>query len=326
MTVKQVGFNLVELMISLVAGIVLMTSITTMFVDTKVSANRSLTVASLQQQAQLALQVLVEDVRSIGSWAEFSGVSLGDIAVPAFAVPADSCSVVPIAGSTTAENRHKPETANWIRNSNALPATALSIGNCLDAEYNIAINSDVLSVSRLQGTVTAVADLVGERYYVAVSPLEAQLFKGNTPNGATNIDNAEMYPYLHHIYLVQTHDTEDSRLSRFSFIEGDFVEDLVVGNIEQIRIDLGVDTNSDGRPESYQVSNSITELMWRTNQIVAARIYVLARAKDKDLTLNNNAEFNDRFSPFNPPDNDNYRRFLLSTTVLINNNMMVAAQ
>ena len=326
MTVKQAGFNLVELMISMVIGLVLMVSITTMFVDTKVSANRSSTVSSLQQQALLALQILVDDVRSIGSWAEFSGVSLDDITLPVLTAPAGSCSLIPAIGSTTSANRHKPKTANWIRNSSAGPNLVLSVANCLDAEYSIATNSDVLSIARLQGTITAQGDIDTASYYVAVSPLQAQIFKGDTPNGATNIDDADIYPYLHHTYIVQAHGSEGTRLSRFSYIDGDFVNDLVVDNIEQIRIDFGVDANSDGRPESYLVSSSITDFMWRTNQIVSARIYVLARAKNKDLTLNNNATFNDKFSPFNPPDDDNYRRFLLSTTVLINNNMMVAAQ
>jgi type IV pilus assembly protein PilW len=67
MIIKQLGFNLIDLMIALVIGLVLMVSITTMFVDTKVSANRSSAVSELQQQAQLALQILVADVRSIGS-------------------------------------------------------------------------------------------------------------------------------------------------------------------------------------------------------------------------------------------------------------------
>jgi len=207
-----------------------------------------------------------------------------------------------------------------------VPVSVLTVAGCLNAGYTIATHSDVLSIARLQGSITAVGDTDDASYYVAVSPTQAQIFKGDTPNGATNIDDADIYPYLHHTYLVQTHDTEGTRLSRFSYIDGDFDDDLIVANIEQIRIDFGVDTNGDGRPESYRASSSITELMWRTNQIVAARIYVLARAKDKDLTLNNNSTFNDRFSPFNPPDDDNYRRFLLSTTVLINNNMMVVMQ
>lgn len=326
MTVKQAGFNLVELMIAMVVGVVLMASITTMFVDTKVSANRSSAVANLQQQAQLALQILVDDVRSIGSWAEFSGVSLGDITLPALATPDDSCSLIPIAGSTTTANQHEPETANWIRDSSTVPVAVLTVAGCLNAGYTIAINSDVLSIARLQGSIIALGNIDDASYYVAVSPTQAQIFKGNTPNGATNIDDADIYPYIHHTYFVQAHDTEGTRLSRFSYIDGDFDDDLIVANIEQIRIDFGVDTNGDGRPESYRASSSISELMWRNNQIVAARIYVLARAKDKDLTLNNNSTFNDRFSPFNPPDDDNYRRFLLSTTVLINNNMMVATQ
>jgi type IV pilus assembly protein PilW len=326
MTVKQAGFNLVELMIALVIGLVLMVSITTMFVDTKVSANRSSTVSNLQQQAQLALQILIEDVRAIGSFAEFSGGGLADIQVPNNIVAGD-CSVVPVGGPAADDNLHFPEKANWIVRTRIDGIINVTVANCFENEsdenddgYALAANSDVLSIARVRGVITP--EPQANRYYVAISPMQAQLFTGVTPN----IANAKIYPYLHHTYFVQEHDTNSPRLSRFSFIDGDFIHDLVVSNIEQIRIDFGVDTNGDGRPESYRASSSITKSMWRTNQLVAARIYVLARAKNRDLTLNNNTTFNDRFTPFNPPDDDHYRRFLLSTTVVIKNNMMAVTQ
>ncbi|CAM2819852.1 PilW family protein [Moritella viscosa] len=326
MRAKQAGFNLVELMIALVIGLVLMVSITTMFVDTKVSANRSSTVSNLQQQAQLALQVLVEDVRAIGSFAEFSGGGLADIQVPKN-IAAGDCSVVPVGGPAADDNLHFPDKANWIVRTPIDGVINVTVANCFENEndenddgYALAANSDVLSIARIRGVITP--NPQANRYYVAISPMQAQLFTGTAPS----IANAEIYPYLHHTYFVQAHDTNSPRLSRFSLINGVFINDLVVSNIEQIRIDFGVDTNGDGRPESYLASSNITDLMWRTNQLISARIYVLARAKNRDLTLNNDATFNDRFSPFNPPDDDNYRRFLLSTTVVIKNNMMAVTQ
>ncbi|KXO13532.1 Type IV fimbrial biogenesis protein PilW [Moritella sp. JT01] len=321
MTVKQAGFNLVELMIALVIGLVLMVSITTMFVDTKVSANRSSTVSNLQQQAQLALQILVEDVRAIGSFAEFSGGGLTDIQVPNN-IAAGDCSVVPVGGPAADDNLHFPDKANWIVRTPIDGITNVTVANCFENDdgYALAANSDVLSIARIRGVITP--NPQANRYYVAISPMQAQLFTGVTPN----IANAEIYPYLHHTYFVQDHDTNSPRLSRFSFIDGDFINDLVVSNIEQIRIDFGVDTTDDGRANDYYESNNVTTDMWSKSQIVSARIYVLARAKNKDLTLNNNETFNEKFKPFDPPNNDNYRRFLLSTTVIVKNNMMAVTQ
>lgn len=326
MTVKQAGFNLIELMIALVIGLVLMVSITTMFVDTKVSANRSSTVSNLQQQAQLALQVLVEDVRAIGSFAEFSGGGLADIQVPKN-IAAGDCRVVPVGGPAADDNLHFPDKANWIVRTPIDGVINVTVANCFENEndenddgYALAENSDVLSIARIRGVISP--NPQANRYYVAISPMQAQLFTGTAPS----IANAEIYPYLHHTYFVQEHDTNSPRLSRFSFIDGDFTNDLVVNNIEQIRIDFGIDDDDDGRVDHYDESNNVTTDMWSNSKIVSARVYVLARAKNRDLTLNNNATFNERFSPFNPPDDDNYRRFLLSTTVVIKNNMMAVTQ
>ena len=305
MTVKQAGFNLVELIIAMVIGLVLMMSITTMFVDTKVSANRSSTVSSLQQQAQLALQILVEDVRGINSWAEFSGAGLTDVPV----IAAGNCNVQPTAAP---ENN-----ANWIT-----AGVNVTVTNCPEGGYEIADDSDVVSIARIRGAIIPVIDINANSYYVAISPMQAQLFTGVAPN----IDNAEIYPYVHNTYFVQNHATEGTRLSRFSFINGIFTNDLVVSDIENIRIDFGIDDDSDGRADKYSASNNIKDENWANNQIVAARIYVLARAKNKDLTLNNNAKYNERFSPFTPTNDDHYRRFLLATTVVINNNMMAVTR
>jgi len=328
MKLKQAGFNLVELMIALVVGIVLMTSITTMFVDTKVSANRSSTVSSLQQQAQLALQILVEDVRSIGSWAEFSGEPLADISTPdTLTLDPLSCSLFSNAASRATGTFSLPKLANWIE---AASAGAFTEANCVADGYSMATSSDMLSIARIQGNTVAVAGMKTTDYYLAVSPLQTQLFKASAPNGATNIDNAEFYPYLHHTYFVETHATAGPRLTRFARQGDELTNDLIIGNIEAFRIEFGVDTSvpRNGRADTYYLStdNNFTAAMWSNNQLVSARIYVLARASNPDLSFNNDANYNDRFSPFNPTDDDNYRRFLLSTTVVIRNNMMAVAR
>ncbi|NQZ93033.1 MAG: PilW family protein [Moritella sp.] len=332
MTVKQAGFNLVELIIAMVIGLVLMMSITTMFVDTKVSANRSSTVSSLQQQAQLALQILVEDVRAIASFAEFSGELLTDIKTPeTLTLTPGSCSLFIEATSSAVGTFSLPAWANWVEMASAGTFTESDcINDGGDAGYSMAANSDVLSIARIQGNTVTVAGMKTSDYYLAVSSQQTQLFKASAPNGATNIDNAEFYPYLHHTYFVETHATAGPRLTRFSRQGDALVNDLIVSNIESIRIEFGVDTNSprDGSADIYYRSSdaSFTDDMWSNNQLVSARIYVLARATSPDLTFNNDANYNLRFTPFTPTANDNYRRFLLSTTVVIRNNIMAVTR
>ncbi len=328
--IRQRGFNLIEFMIAMTIGLVLMLALTSMFVDTKVSANRSTTVSNLQSQAKLAVQILLEDIRNIGSWAEFSGESLGDIKVPAsINLGAGSCTILQTANaSSDADTMSLPANANWIADTGSTPANVVNQNCVVEAGYTVTVDSDVLSLSRIQGNVVQTADLTDGAHYLAISSQQAQLFNAASPNGATNIVNVELYPYVHHTYLVEAHATEGTRLSRFSLRESGgnpmFSNDLIIDNIERVRVEFGVDTDADGVANSYQPSANVTSVMWNGNQIVSARIYVLARATLPDATFNNTQTYNLGSDAVTV--DDNYRRFLLSTTVIIENNAMVVTQ
>lgn len=328
--IRQRGFNLIEFMIAMTIGLILMLSLTSMFVDTKVSANRSTTVSNLQSQAKLAVQILLEDIRNIGSWAEFSGESLNDISTPAsINFGGGSCTILQIANaSSTAATMSLPTNSNWIADTGSTPANIINQNCVVEADFAVTADSDVLSLSRIQGNVVQQAALISGAHYLAVSSQLAQLFNAASPNGATSIVNVELYPYVHHTYLVESHATEGTRLSRFSLREGGgnpmFTNDLIIDNIERLRIEFGVDTDADGVANSYQPSANVTSAMWNGNQIVSARIYILARAKLPDASFNNTQTYN--LGSDAVAVDDNYRRFLLSTTVIIENNVMVATQ
>lgn len=320
MTLKQAGFNLIELMIALVIGLVLMTSITTMFVDTKVSANRASTVSSLQQQAQLALQVLVEDVRGIGSWGAFSGDSVTSISAVGLGA-IGGCEIGPVSGAVTT---NAPASANWVSSIGAM-------GNCKSADYSYSRKSNALSIARVQGNIVATTEdpsgLTDDNYYIAASPQAAVLFKGRNTAAISAIQQGDIFPYLRRVYFVEINDKDDrSRLSRVALIGNELTNDLLVANIEHFNIEFGVDSNSDGQADNYLSGNAVTAAMWQYNRIVSARIYVLARSDNQDLSYQNNNCYpldsdGDPDNDYNPQ--DNYRRLLLSTTVIIKNNAMV---
>jgi len=322
MTAKQAGFNLIELMIALVIGLVLMTSITTMFVNTKISANRASSVSSLQQQAQLALQVLVEDVRGIGSWGAFSGDSVTSISISAVGLGAiGGCGIGPASGALTT---NAPASANWVSSIGAM-------GSCKSASYSYSTQSNALSIARVQGNIVATTEdpsgLTDDNYYIAASPQAAVLFKGRNTAAISAIQQGDIFPYLRRAYFIEINDKDGrARLSRVALIGNELTNDLLVANIERFNIEFGVDNNRDGQADNYLSGNAVTAAMWQYNRIVSARIYVLARSDNQDLSYQNNniyqldsdGDLNNDYDP-----RDNYRRLLLSTTVIIKNNAMV---
>lgn len=318
---KQFGFNLIELMISLVIGLVLMITVTTVFIDSKVSSERSVSVVNLQQQAQVALQILIGDIQNIGSWAAFSGESLSKMQLPV-SMSITGCSIAAASGGVSTS---LPHTTNWISDA------ASDTDGCLGVGYSLSENSDVLSLSRIEGDWQSnahdapSAGLDDDAYYVATAPQMASLFLGSNADQVKSMDNADVFPYLRHVYFTEESDDEAPRLKRFSLNKQVFENDVVVNNIERIRIEFGIDSDRDGSINQYLSSADITEAMWSNNQISAARVYVLARADHPDQTFQNTAKYNERYQPFMMDDNtnDHYRRFLLSTTVSIKNNKMV---
>ena len=321
---RQAGFNLIELMIAMTIGLLLTVTITGMFVDTKVSANRSATVSTLQQQAQLALQVLVDDVRGIGSWGPFSGEPSTSISTLGLG-KIGGCGIGPASGAITT---NVPADANWVSSNGAM-------GDCNDAtnDYSFATQSNALSIARVQGnivtTTTAAAGLEAGNYYIAASPQAAVLVKGSNTSAINAIQNGEVFPYLRRAYFVEVHDLDErTRLSRVGLVGDELINDLIVANIERFHIEFGVDNNSDGQADGYLNAAAITNAQWQNNRIVSARIYVLARADSPDLSYQNNNVYpldsdGNAANDFTPA--DNYRRLLLSTTVIIKNNAMVGS-
>ena len=319
---RQAGFNLIELMIAMAIGLLLTVTITGMFVDTKVSANRSATVSTLQQQAQLALQVLVEDVRGIGSWGPFSGepsTSISTLGLGAIG----GCGIGPASGALTT---NAPASANWASATGAM-------GTCIATDHSYATQSDALSIARVQGnivtTTAAAAGLVADNYYIAASPQSAVLVKGSNTSAINAIQNGEVFPYLRRAYFVEVNDLDDRpRLSRVGLVGDELINDLIVANIERFHIEFGEDDNGDGLADAYLNAAAMTNAQWQNNRIVSARIYVLARADTPDLSYQNNNVYQldsdgNAANDFAPA--DNYRRLLLSTTVIIKNNAMVGS-
>lgn len=315
---RQAGFNLIELVVSMAIGLVLMLSLTSVFVDTKVASKKTTDVTNLQQQAQLALQVLLEDVANIGSWAAFSGEPLSAITTPA-SLNISGCNLASASGASAT---NVPKDANWISDENAV------LSGCMESNHKLATDSDVLSLARIQGALIERGDLQTDKYYLATSPQKAQLFLGQHWEQVETMNNADLYPYVRRAYFVDAGHEQQAipKLRRFSLQAKQLISDMSIDNIEKFKVDFGIDSVADGKIDQYKSSDDMLPSDWQGSKILSARIHVLARADHPDFSFNNNLKYNERYLPFNVTSNDHYRRLLLSTTVNIKNNKMVTLQ
>ena len=92
------------------------------------------------------------------------------------------------------------------------------------------------------------------------------------------------------------------------------VTECIATGIEDLQIEYGIDTSSDGNPNAYVSAPTVTELQ----NVVSARIFLLARTTDIDTRHTNQKTFSLSNSPDYTPA-DSFHRRVFSTTVAIQN-------
>ena len=90
--------------------------------------------------------------------------------------------------------------------------------------------------------------------------------------------------------------------------------ECIATGIENLQIEYGIDTTEDGHPNAYVTNPTLAEMQ----DVVAARIFLLARTTDIDTRYTNNKTY----SLSNAPDlvpGDSFHRRVFSTNVSIQN-------
>ena len=84
--------------------------------------------------------------------------------------------------------------------------------------------------------------------------------------------------------------------------------------VEDLQIEFGIDTDNDGSANVYLAA----PLAGQINQVVSAKIFILVRSEDADITYVNDKVYTlSNAAPLAP--NDNFYRRAFSTTVGIRN-------
>ena len=316
---KQTGFSLIELMIAMLLGLLIMAGLVNLFLQSKRSFNQNESIARMQEDARFALDTIVTDLSMAGMLADMLtpqgmgfdttlaiGVDCGPGGFPNWAF-----SMINLAGDYAAIEAV----------DNATDASAGAAHTCL-AVGDVKPGTDILTIKRVAGRAQPVPE--AGRVYLRTNGTAGLLFTepvSAAPPVIVPIPFQD-WEYLPVIYYVQN----------YAFAPGDgmptlcrkvlspvgpassMTTDCLARGVEDLQIEYGIDTDNDGSANVYLAAPLASQM----SQAVSAKIYLLVRSENSDLSyLNDKLYTLSNAAPFAP--NDNFYRRTFSTTVGIRN-------
>lgn len=314
----QSGFTLVEIMVAMVLSLLLGVAIVTVFVNNSHSFTQDDNLIRMQDDARFALQQVAFDLSMAGHYAELLS--------PA-AVTLDSNLTVgldcgPAAVTNWAYQTSQPATGDslsLIAIDNVTSAQVVAGHSCFLAD-EVTPGTDVVSIKRVAGAEASVFrnGAVYLRTNGTVGLLYRQPLTG-TPAVTVGLPSTE-WEYRPAIYYIR----------EYAYALGDDIPTLcrkvlggpgpsmltecIATGIENLQIEYGIDTSGNGNPNTYMSAPTLADLQ----NVVSARIYLLARTTVIDVRHTNQKTFSIGNAPDYTP-NDSFHRRVYSTTVAIQN-------
>ncbi len=315
------GFSMVELMVALVITLILMAGVSQVFLSSKQSYVIQDTLGRMQENGRYAMEVLTTDLRRAGYWGGNADINAIEDNTPAGVSN----------GSKIATDDGSCANTNWARmltfrvfgrddnrtNYSCLPSDTTHIGDILVVRY---------AAPWVVGGITT-PSFDNDQFYIRSSLFEGKLFRGqdqaaNPVTGAA-VRTAEL---VSNGYFIHTSTNSDPNkctgsaavpsLYRISLRNGALVSEEIAYGIDQFQVQYGLDTNADGTVDSY-VDAPAPSATASWGQVIAARIWILARAECPETGYNNSNTYaigNVNYTP-----NDRYRRQLFTSTVSLRN-------
>jgi type IV pilus assembly protein PilW len=323
---KQTGFTLVEVMISLFIGGLILGGVMFTFISMKVTTKDTMAIGELQESGRLAINIMQRDIEQIGFWGTFYDDSFTAANTDTLPTPANDC----FEGLNNGSFPDLASTSNF-RTVYAKIAGDSKELNCIN---NPIKGTDILQVKFLQGN--SLVDVTAGRnetqsnvnHFIAEQE-KAQFIRGTVEPSVLNI-NATVWPYSHHVYYIseQTYKVNNNNLTvpalmRKRLVEGAMTTETIMEGVENMRFVFGLDTTSDSRVDTYRSINDMTPSDWENRKgILTVQLFLLIRAlqpdpglKIKDQKYILGEDEDNRELTFT----DNFRRTVFTTTIRLNN-------
>lgn len=315
---RAAGFSVVELMVALALSMILAVAVVTVFVNNSHSFSQDENVSRMQDDARHALRELAFEISMAGHFAELL-VPSGVQADATLAIGAD-CGPVGQLNWTYNTVQAGTDTALSITAiDNATSATAMAAHSCFQAG-EVADGTDIVSIKRVAGAAST--GLRNDTVYLRTNGTQGLLFSAPMPAAPTiNVPapNAD-WEYRPSIYYIRQFANAPGdgiptlcRKVLQGAVAGMRTECLATG-IEDLQIEYGIDTSLNGQPNVYVTSPTLVEIQ----NVVSARIFLLARTTEPDVKYTNQKTFSISNSQDYTPD-DSFHRRVFSTSVTVQN-------
>ncbi|MFZ2209109.1 MAG: PilW family protein [Porticoccaceae bacterium] len=316
---SQSGFSLVELMIALLLGLLLMSGIIAVYLESKNSFVQDEAISRVQENGRFALRLLTREIAMGGFYAGVTDPG----AISAATVVGDAC-------------------ATWLLNPTQVIETydnadgsseEAALGTCTLAAV---VGTDVLAVRRASDKPLIhdgnwqddfeTDGLTDAQYYLhtessGLGPAEIRL--GSALDGAaltTSTSTADVWNYFGRIYYIGTDPEGTGGIPSLCTRTAQNTDQAcLVSGVESLQIELGIDQSGDGIPDEFvpgAVSPGVGGVDVAT--VVSMRVHLLVRSPE--LARNFPAESRTWvLGDQTITTNDQYYRRVFTTTVPRNN-------
>ena len=276
---QQGGFSLVELMIALLLGLLLMSGIIAVYLESKNSFVQDEAIARVQENGRFALRLLTREVAMGG----FYGGETDPAAITSPAVA---------------------DCQTWLLNpdqvietyNNAAGGETSAFNTCFSAAISGA-GTDILAVRRasdqpvilhgnFQNGLTA---LTAGQYYLHTENSglgTAEIKLGSALSASTLTatgSTADVWDYIGRIYYIGDESGVPSLCTRTS---QNTAQTCLVSGVESLQLEFGVDTSGDGIPDRFD-SGAVKAAVGGIDvtTVVSMRIHLLVRSQDQVRNL-----------------------------------------
>lgn len=298
----QVGFSLIELMISMALGLFMMAGVFTVYINTRDSQTMVEDQVAMMDEARFALEVMSYDLRHSGNFGRMNEPQLVDNSLVNGLV-ANDCNTV--AGVDWTVNA-----LTWIYAYNESTSDGVrDISNCTTGY----VSGDILETRyALSEPVTV---LRGDKLYINGDVSGSTYFIGATPPDATK----PSYEAVSNAYYISSYSYAVGdgipSLRRVSIQPGPAITDeMILSGVENMQVMIGLDMDDNGTVDTY--ADPASNVQWLRARSV--QIWLVVKSADQQLDLDTAASFNMGGQLVNYP-NDGYRRIMLSTVVSLRN-------
>lgn len=262
---EQLGFSLVELMISVALGLVLVGLLLPAFVGNIQTFNFSKGVARTQENARAALGEMARNIRTIG----FTGCNSRGIPI----VNLSGNAIYDLAPSLIGYERTGDESIPLLEAAGVAltpTADAITLKSLVDANISVAsgiplasqqiqvksghtvIAGDILFIGDCEGGAIVPVNSVGDTQITFATALPSMQRFGS---GAA-IYKLEVATYFLATSQLHTNNKNAAPSSLWRKINGDDAQELIVG-VEALQLLYGLDTDGDGAANIFDTANAL---------------------------------------------------------------------